>query len=512
MDDFYFTININTLTTKMPLHIYAEHLINIRTLTIQSTLPSPSNRTTACKLSADGDALTLTHQGETASIALPVTVPAHTSAGISIPAVPTKELSFRVRIGYSDTLQDRQSSETVIPWTAVSLSHNVELCCKNCRAVILPQGKIQTWKDLPSEGWAEMMEFWHCHKPNEPHTHEQQTDKKGYSADSKLAITPSVGLVNATSFILAAADCNNIKVGEFLSLHFGHLGIIRALKRTGASRPQGYFTWKIRDIAAQKQTFYSQRGTCCNPCASYGFSGEAMLLTSCDLIVPSRSSWACRTSAHRYILKYSTKYTIISFHSASFRMRANVSPAQMPEDVEDSNANTDIECSSCNATIGIQDITTQSFKLAKLALDVTSNTGNQQSFEIAKWLSCHLLSSMDNEGLRKFTVLSASGSQEPISIWIFAPDLNIASSASRQSTPLRVAKIMWKPAPAHVQIARLDTQSMTEGEIEMPAFESAALKRSLEESATLLPEGARRFLDWNVALLERFTVEDALLR
>jgi hypothetical protein len=52
---------------------------------------------------------------------------------------------------------------------------------------------------------------------------------------------------------------------------------------------------------------------------------------------------------------------------------------------------------------------------------------------------------------------------------------------------------------------------MTEGEIEMPTFEFAALKRSLEERAILLPEGARRFLDWNVALLERFTVEDALL-
>jgi hypothetical protein len=210
--------------SNMPLHIYAEHLINIRTLTIQSTLPSPSDATTTCTLSADGHVLTLTHQDETASIVLPVAVPAHASTSISIPAVPRKELSFRVRLGNTDTLQDRQSSETVIPWTAASLSHNVELRCNKCHAVILPQGKIQTWKDLPSEGWAEMMEFWHCHKPNEPHNHEQQTDKKGYSAESKLAITPSVGLVNATSFILAAADCDNIKVGEFTFLTFSALG------------------------------------------------------------------------------------------------------------------------------------------------------------------------------------------------------------------------------------------------------------------------------------------------
>lgn len=305
--------NSNSNTTIMPLHVYAEHLINIRTLTIQSTLPLPSNSNTTCTLSADGQVLTLTHQEEIASIVLPAAVPAHASAGISIPTVPSKELSFRVRLGNYDSPQDRQSSETIVPWTATSLSHNVELRCKNCRTVILPSCRIQTWKDLPSEGWAEMMEFWHCHKPNEPHNHEQQTDTKGYSAESKLAITPSVGLVNATSFVLAAADCDNIKVGISLSLHLGHLGVIRALKRTGASRPQGYFTWKIRDIVAQEQT-PTRRGTCCNPCASYGFSGKAMLFTSCDLIVPSLSSWAWQTSAHRYIIRYSTKYTNLSLH------------------------------------------------------------------------------------------------------------------------------------------------------------------------------------------------------
>jgi hypothetical protein len=201
----------------------------------------------------------------------------------------------------------------------------------------------------------------------------------------------------------------------------------------------------------------------------------------------------------------------MSSHSAFLHTDANVCPAQIPENVESSNDNTELECSSCNATVGILDITTRSYKITKLALAAVSNTGAQQSFDVARWLSCYLLSSMDNEGLRKFTVSSTSGSQGPISIWIFAPDLSIASSVSRQDTPSRVVKVMWKPAPAHVQNARLDTQSMTEGEIEMPDFEFAALGRSLEESAILLPEGARQFLGWNVALLERFTVEDASL-
>lgn len=303
----------------MPAHIYAEHLINIRTLTIQVSLSNPTGHDTA--ITTNGDVLSLSHHGETTSVKLPVSLPAGDSPKLSIPSVPSTDLSFRVRLPDTGSPQDHASSETVIPWTAASLSPQADLQCKTCAAVILPGGKIQTWKDLPSEGWAEMMEFWHCHKPNEPHNHEQQTDKKGYSADSTLAITPSVGLVNATSFMLAAEDCNNIEVGDACS-HFLSTGnlIHRALKRTGAFRPQGYRIWKIRDIAAQEQTLAAQNQL--NPCASYGFSGEAMLISLATSLVVSRSSWARRRSHIRYILVYSDQ-----IHS--YRLRSNFSDERL---------------------------------------------------------------------------------------------------------------------------------------------------------------------------------------
>jgi hypothetical protein len=199
----------------MPIHIYTEHLLNIRTLTIQVSLPTDSNGSTA--VSADGDVFTTSHQGDIKKISLPVPIPDAERTKISVPSAPNKNLSFRVRLG-DNLLRDNQSSETIIPWTAASLSQQTLFQCKGCNAVVLPRGAVQTWKDLPSEGWAEMMEFWHCHKPNEPHDHEHQTDTKGYSADSMLAITPSVGLVNATSFVLAADDCQNIKVGHMIHL------------------------------------------------------------------------------------------------------------------------------------------------------------------------------------------------------------------------------------------------------------------------------------------------------
>ena len=177
-----------------------------------------------------------------------------------------------------------------------------------------------------------------------------------------------------------------------------------------------------------------------------------------------------------------------------------------------SDAAAHLNCSSCDAIIGTLDIATSSYKLFKLTLLLSSKNGHQKTFNVAKWLSCHLLNSMDNQGLRKFVVTPSSASQPSLLIWLFAPDLNIASSAAAHDTPLRVTKILWKSAPAQRQDTLLDKQSMTEGEIEVPEFEFEALQSSLEQSSALLPESAQRFQDWHVALLERFATSDGILR
>jgi hypothetical protein len=294
---------------KMPIHIYAEHLINIRSLTIQASLPTSSDGSTT--LSVDGNILALSHQGETAKVTLPVSIPESERAKLSVPPAPTTNLSFRIRLDDTSP-RDSQSGETVIPWTATSLSQQVELQCKTCHAQILPRGQIQTWKDLPSEGWAEMMEFWHCHKPNEPHDHEHQTDKKGYSADSTLAITSSVGLVNATSFVFAADDCKNIKVGHRISL------ILHTKDNT-----DNMGTEKNRRFPAARLSYMEDSGYCCPRARSYSQSAEpaATLAKAVGSLVKQmlnilrthssrrRAHLAWRISAHRYITLY-----IISFY------------------------------------------------------------------------------------------------------------------------------------------------------------------------------------------------------
>ena len=237
----------------MSIHIYAEHLINIRTLNIQVSLPTLSNPRTAVTLSAGGGTLKVDHDGETASITLPISIPGNNSNTLQTPSTPSKELSFRVRLtesnGTAPSLQKSQSGETVVPWTAASLHGQMQFGCTHCHTAIVPRGKVSQWKDLPSEGWAEMMEFWHCHKPNEPHTHEHQTDKKGYSADSSLSIVSSIGLVSATSFTLSPDDCINIEVGFGTKLSLSTKEIFRDW--TGPKEPA---------LSGRKATFIGRFG------------------------------------------------------------------------------------------------------------------------------------------------------------------------------------------------------------------------------------------------------------
>lgn len=204
----------------MTIHLYAEHLVNIRTLSIQASLSTVSNQQTNATLSADGSSLALSHEGEVARIQLPIRVPGgHNDATLTIPAAPTRDLSFRVSLqekpGANGLLTNGSLEDThVVPWSATALTSDTEIVCKACSAVILPRGQVKVWKDLPSENWAEMMDFWHCHRPDVPHDHDHSMPQKGYSADSRLALEPGVGMVDPVDFVLAAESCENLTVGS----------------------------------------------------------------------------------------------------------------------------------------------------------------------------------------------------------------------------------------------------------------------------------------------------------
>lgn len=187
--------------------LYAELLTNIRQVAVTATLPTEQNGQTRVTLSSDRKLLSVSHNGQTESVQLPCEI-----ASNAVPTLPlsqTKHISFQLRSN-----EDPRPSHTtapVAPWMASSLKPNTQIACKACKTALI-RSPILLWKDLPSENWAEMMDFWHCHKPID-NTHTGLSNaSKGYAASNKLRARPGVGLVDSCHLIVSSQDCSNLKV------------------------------------------------------------------------------------------------------------------------------------------------------------------------------------------------------------------------------------------------------------------------------------------------------------
>ncbi|KAL1841388.1 hypothetical protein VTJ49DRAFT_7118 [Mycothermus thermophilus] len=206
--------------------LYAELLVNIRQISIGASLDSPSDASTQISLSADGRTVNLAHRGQTARLILPG------KAAVGGTLLPIQErqkgstsLSWRLPAdGASLPPSHRQTGVEDIPWSATDLAPTSGVACRHCGADVVPSGSVKVWKDLPSENWAEMMEFWHCHKPDHHHHHhhgngddrdsgtadEQSLASRGYGASSAIQAQESVGFVDLTSLLFAETDCRNL--------------------------------------------------------------------------------------------------------------------------------------------------------------------------------------------------------------------------------------------------------------------------------------------------------------
>lgn len=193
------------------IYLYAELLLNIRQVTIFAILPSSCNETTHIELDSNHKSLRLQHEDDGASIELPC--PVVDDANVKVPTIPTKELSFRLAVSGSSKLPGRTtpSSDNTVPWPASALTSETQLACGSCGNLLVTDVKV--WKDLPSGGWADMMDFWHCHKPTiEDMANGSAGSTKGYAASNVLGPTTGVGLVDISCFHLAESDCTGIMV------------------------------------------------------------------------------------------------------------------------------------------------------------------------------------------------------------------------------------------------------------------------------------------------------------
>lgn len=85
-----------------------------------------------------------------------------------------------------------------------------DLKCAQCGAVVVRNATQSLhWNPLPSETWAEMMDFWHCHKPSEPKAgaaHDQFN--KSYTV-SKFVPTKETAFVGLTYFLIDSTSLGN---------------------------------------------------------------------------------------------------------------------------------------------------------------------------------------------------------------------------------------------------------------------------------------------------------------
>lgn len=202
------------------ISLYAELLLHIRTVSLIATLQTLSNKETKASLSADGETISLTHEGETASIRLPTTISGGGDAALMLPAAPAKELTLRLQLEEKAPGLLRLGGggrENHVPWSASELNgQDVRVLCASggCGEELVKRRVIgeEGWKDLPSENWAEMMDFWHCHKPD--HLHGGAGDGKGYAAANRLVARSGTAFVDLTHFLLKEEDCCGIQVGH----------------------------------------------------------------------------------------------------------------------------------------------------------------------------------------------------------------------------------------------------------------------------------------------------------
>ncbi|KAK0656834.1 ubiquitin-conjugating enzyme E2-binding protein [Cercophora newfieldiana] len=200
------------------ISVYAELRSYIRTISVAVSLPSLSDSSTRLTVAADGLNVRVSHHGETRQLRLP----GKTSLGVaSLPAqkqgVPIVE--WRLPLSPESASQDSALQETTQLWSATDLEAGSSAECKKCGATVVKDGAV-AWKDLPSENWAEMMDFWHCHKPadhghSHDHSHGGKADEaslaaRGYGASSTISAQDGIGFVDLTTLLFSESDCQGL--------------------------------------------------------------------------------------------------------------------------------------------------------------------------------------------------------------------------------------------------------------------------------------------------------------
>lgn len=237
----------SSLTQQRALpSIYAEYLPKLGRISVVVHLPSQSTWTTKVLISNDGERLIVYHERITTELTLPTTsrlrgehLPGEIPPGLF-------KMSWRL-VAHESVLAGGLSAQSGLvaeaaPWSALVLRPGSNIQCRKCETVIVAKENLREWKDLPSENWAEMMEFWHCHKPvthshqengarstiegNESKASENALTSRGYGANSAIVAQAGVGFVDLTRMLFHQEDCHCTVVSPFQFCLFSDFDLI----------------------------------------------------------------------------------------------------------------------------------------------------------------------------------------------------------------------------------------------------------------------------------------------
>ena len=200
------------------IYLYAELLLNIRQVSLAASLPSNCNAKTRIWLGDDRRTLTLRHEDEEAIIELPC--PVVDCENLKTHSTSTRELSLRLAVSDTARLsaQVKQAPSCSDPWPALGLTPQTHVACKSCGFLLVKS--VNLWKHLPSTGWADMMDFWHCHKPSVNTADDEYAGSgKGYAADNIIGPIAGTGLVDVSHFLVSSVDWIGLEVDQSLFLY-----------------------------------------------------------------------------------------------------------------------------------------------------------------------------------------------------------------------------------------------------------------------------------------------------
>ncbi|KAK2764475.1 hypothetical protein FQN54_009170 [Arachnomyces sp. PD_36] len=461
-----------------PSHrLYAELLPNIRQVTLYVSLPPFSTSDLNITLSPDCQTIETTYQEESSKLRLPTRISEASRDRLKFNQEQKHggEFSFRLPVDENQSAQsEREGDGDCVPWGATHLGFTTRLRCRQCQNQLLrndsdvgdsstkksSQGLV--FKDLPSQNWAEMMDFWHCHKPDEPghdhdhnHSHDDQNGHgrkepkdpnetvKGYGASNRLVATAGTVLVDVSSFVIAEDDGVGLK----------------------------------KEPSENQNQEENTKGTTCS--------------SSDEQPNP-------RKNGHTKVLETRTAKLLCRYCGITLGA----------EDNEVVAGGWRIDKASVSVFPGLNKATTETNDLGKV---------EWETYPVETIMAAQLSELIEREGLRRFVVhCSDSDDNGGLLLWVFNPDIRYSSSHSQDTsmgqlppTSGRAMKVFYQYLSASKVDSLLanelgERQSTSVGELDLHSGTVLKeLKGSLEGSTQMLPIPARKFQEWNVGVMNR---------